>query len=79
MFIWDGFLIASGRTKRGLRDLESECPIVFLEEETGSEMRVISHVCPVGSWGNASCNQGSPYDLSLWIWGQMWPGSPNPS
>lgn len=45
LFIWDGFLTASGRTKRGLRDPESECPVVFLEEETEVLRCELSAMC----------------------------------
>lgn len=34
LFIWAGFLTASGGTERGLRDPESKCPVVFFEAET---------------------------------------------
>ena len=60
MFIWVGFLTASGRIERGLRDLIVllSC-FIFLEEETEvPRCEVSAHVCPVSAWGEGP-NQGS--------------------
>ena len=62
MFIWAGFLTASGGTERGLRDPESKCPIVFFEAETEvlrCEFSACEETHPTTMAPPVTCSSGS--------------------